>query len=148
MLRAPTLLATRTEPNFLYINKEIIDQPLTGHDSHLNKQAAPHTRNCWASHIYLIHFIVISPCPFPQYICYGVIKKSSKPILFVIYIYNIEMRKQNKNYTLRVVNVHCLQRRVHSVFSSELTEPIEQFLCHWNRSRDQILSVCLAQENR
>jgi hypothetical protein len=35
-----------------------------------------------------------------------------------------------------------------SLSSSRLMQPGEEFLCHGNGSPDEILSICLAQENR
>jgi hypothetical protein len=59
-----------------------------------------------------------------------------------------EIRKQKNNVILSAGNVHRVQRCMHSLFSSCLMQPGEEFLCHRNDSPDEILSICLAQENR
>jgi hypothetical protein len=49
---------------------------------------------------------------------------------------------------LGVTSDHRVRRCVHSLFPSCLMQPSEEFLCHRNGSPDEILSICLAQENR
>jgi hypothetical protein len=61
---------------------------------------------------------------------------------------NYTNHKTKNNVILNVENVHRVQRRMHSLFSSCLMQPSEEFLCHRNGSPDDILSICLAQENR
>jgi hypothetical protein len=60
----------------------------------------------------------------------------------------IEIRKQKNNIILSVGNVHRVQRCMHSLFSSCLMQPGEDFLCHGNGLPDEILSICLTQKNR
>jgi hypothetical protein len=60
----------------------------------------------------------------------------------------IEIRKQRNNVILSVGNVHRVQRCMHSFFSSCLMQPGEEFLYNRNGSPDEILSICLVQENR
>jgi hypothetical protein len=50
-------------------------------------------------------------------------------------------------------NLHTHRREnlksyIYTLFSSCLMQPGEEFLCHGNGSLDEILSICLAQENR
>jgi hypothetical protein len=59
----------------------------------------------------------------------------------------IEIRKQKNYVILSVGNVHRVQRCMHSIFSSCLMQLGEEFLCHGNSSADEMLSICLAQEN-
>jgi hypothetical protein len=59
----------------------------------------------------------------------------------------IYIRKKN-NVVLSVGNVHRVQRCMHSLFSTCLMQPGEEFLCHGNCSLEEILSICLAQEHR
>jgi hypothetical protein len=54
----------------------------------------------------------------------------------------IEIRRQKNNVTFSVVNVHRVQWCMHSLFSSCLMKPCEEFLCHGNGSPDEILSIC------
>jgi hypothetical protein len=58
-----------------------------------------------------------------------------------------EDRTKN-NVALSAGSVHRVQRFKHSLFSSCMMEPCEQFLCHGNGSSDEVLSIYLAQENR
>jgi hypothetical protein len=60
----------------------------------------------------------------------------------------IEIWKKKKKVILSVGNVHCIQRCMHSLFSSYLMQPSEGFLWHGKGSPDEILSICLEQENR
>jgi hypothetical protein len=60
----------------------------------------------------------------------------------------IEIRKQKTMFYICVGNVHRVQRCMHSLFSSCLIQPGEEVLCHGNGSPVEILSICLAQENR
>jgi hypothetical protein len=60
----------------------------------------------------------------------------------------IDIRKQKNNVILSVGNVHRVQRCMHSLVSSCLMQPGEEFLFHGNGSPDEILSICLAQKNR
>jgi hypothetical protein len=57
-----------------------------------------------------------------------------------------EIRKQKNNVIFCVGNVHCVQQCRHSLFFSSLMQPGEE-LCHGKGSPDEILSICLAQEN-
>jgi hypothetical protein len=58
-------------------------------------------------------------------------------------------QKTKKHVIVSVGNVHRVQRCMHSLFSSCLMQPGEEFLCHGNGSPDnEILLNCLAQENR
>jgi hypothetical protein len=57
-------------------------------------------------------------------------------------------QKTKNNVILSVGNVHRVQRCMHSLFSSCLMQPGEEFLCHGNVSPDEILSICLVQENQ
>jgi hypothetical protein len=56
-------------------------------------------------------------------------------------------QKTKSNVILSVGNVHCIQWCMHSVSSSCLMKPGEEFLCHRSGSPGEVLSVCLAQEN-
>jgi hypothetical protein len=58
----------------------------------------------------------------------------------------IEIRKQCGIWVGK--NIHRVQRCMHLLFSSCLMQPDEEFLCHGNGLPDEILSICLAQENR
>jgi hypothetical protein len=49
---------------------------------------------------------------------------------------------------MSVGNVHRVQRCMYSLCSSCMMQPGEEFLCHGNGSPDEILQICLAQENR
>jgi hypothetical protein len=60
----------------------------------------------------------------------------------------IKLRWKQKTILFCVGNVHRVQRCMHSLFSSCLMQPGEEFLCHGNGSPDEILSICLTQENR
>jgi hypothetical protein len=59
-----------------------------------------------------------------------------------------EIGKQKSGVTLRVGIVDRVQRCVHLLFSSCLLQPAEEFLCQGNCSPDQLLLICLTQENR
>jgi hypothetical protein len=56
-------------------------------------------------------------------------------------------QKTKNNVILSVGNVHHALQCMHSLFSSCLMEPGEELLCHRNSSPDEILLICLAQEN-
>jgi hypothetical protein len=60
-----------------------------------------------------------------------------------------EIIKKKNNVILSIGNVQCrVQRCMHLFFSPCLMQPGEEFLCHGNGSPDEILSICLTQENR
>jgi hypothetical protein len=59
------------------------------------------------------------------------------------------LKSGNKNNViLNVGNVHRVQRCMYSLFSYLFMQPGEEFLCHRNGLLDEILSICLTQENR
>jgi hypothetical protein len=67
-------------------------------------------------------------------------RKVTKPIPDTCSIcQKINYIEMKKNVILSVENVHRVQG---------LMQPGEEFLCHGNGSPDEILSICLAQENR
>jgi hypothetical protein len=54
-----------------------------------------------------------------------------------------EIRKQ-KTVLLSVGNAHCVQRRMHSLFSSGLMQPSEEFLqWHFKRTAQYFVSILL-----
>jgi hypothetical protein len=70
-------------------------------------------------------------------------KKVTQPILDSCSIKKKHYIEIRKNVVLSVGNV----RRTHLLFSC-LMQPGEEFPCHGNGSPDEILSLCLVQENR
>lgn len=60
---------------------------------------------------------------------------------------NLLLNRQKNSVTLSVGTVQRIQRCTHSLFSSCLLRPGEQFLCCANGSLHEILLMCVAQEN-
>jgi hypothetical protein len=61
--------------------------------------------------------------------------------------WNQKTKKKN-NVIQSVENLHCAQRCIHSIFSSCLMQPVEEFLSHGNGWLDDTLLICLEQENQ
>jgi hypothetical protein len=67
----------------------------------------------------------------------------------------IKIRKQKKKVKLSVRNVHSVTKFDYIVQTRHLAPKVDRngfcparFLCHGNGSPDEILLICLAQENR
>jgi hypothetical protein len=68
---------------------------------------------------------------------------------YSLHMFYLSKTKQNNLHwnNKKWCHIKCCKCPTRSVFSSCLMQPGEQFLCHRNGSPDQILWICLAQEN-